>query len=316
MKKFITTLLVAFLCFSMTACSCGKSSDSYSKIKGSYFLDNPNLMGVGDVNETCTYSLSIKPYQSAKITAEDISGFYRVNLADTTYDVGGEEVNCYKLTAIFEMTGKYVYKGTIIPIDDSFKVDVYFYGADKNLKPIHTEKTMKSTSAYVLTDKVEINTIEYSYSIDYTDTHANVSFTEVSDVFNLPEAFSKELPSNFIENELLLLYPRLFNLKDGYNVKQSTFVAVQNQNIKLATNRISTGTSVEMTYEHLGRTYNSIKLDCISLCQNSTYSGPLLYGYYSTLDGSSFNNAILFKIESGIDQVGQLVYTLTNYERG
>lgn len=314
MKK---TIFAIFLCL-LTVFATGCSATTSVSQSGSYWLKNSKITEVADVNESCEYSVTVEKNEKSSITPT-LSGSYTTSLTKDVYN----ETVCYKLVASLTLSGSYEYKGDTVPVDDFVHSEIYFLGEDKNLKPLFVQKRVKSTSPVEdLNGNVEFKEISYDYSIAYGKT-ATVNFNETSadKVFSLKNEFEKKLSyKSFCENELLLFYPRMFNLaKDGIVSSVKTYdvttnkistasIAVQSKNKDMKVDLLYTDTTV---FKALHK--DSVKTDCVSLSLSGTYSGPSIYAYYVTLD-DRYTRASLIKVETPVYLVGKLVYNLKTFE--
>lgn len=325
MKKIIALLFSCIFCFSLaTGCSCTSTTTSYTK-DGAYWLKEHTEHGVVDVIEESEYSISVTDTDGYDVKTEiDEESYYKTKLTKTETPVeGAEEAYCYKLETTMVLKGKYIYKSEETEIDDSMTSVVYFRGYKDNLKPYKTEKHVVSTSPVNNGNKIEFKKIEYSYTIDY-GSKAVTSFTEIvpdgeDKILSTPEKAEKAYySSSFCENELLTFYPRMYIIKDGFNISLSTFSVLQNQKINLTVQEESYNKELALTSDCSidGRNYfitdNPVNVDCLSFCQSGTYSGQKIYAYYITHTTYKTNH-VLIKFKSPVFAVGYFEYNLKSY---
>lgn len=324
MKKIIAFLFVCVFCFSIaTGCSCSSTTTSYTK-DGAYWLKNRQEHGIVDVIEESEYSISVTDTKGYDVQAEITEGSYRTKLTKTKTPVeGAEEPYCYKMETTMVLKGKYIYKSEETEIDDHMKSVVYFRGYKDNLKPYKTEKHVVSTSPVSKNDKISFEKIEYEYTVEY-GSKAITSFTEIASegrdkILSTPEKATKSYnSSSFCENELLAFYPRMYIIKDGFNISLSTFSVLQNKKINLTVQAESCNKELTLNNQckidgnDYSITNNPVNVDCLSICQSGTYSGQKIYAYYITHTKYKTNH-ILIGFKSPIATVGYFEYTLKNY---
>ncbi len=309
MKKIFC--LVLALLTALTFAGCSSCSSSTASPDGSYWLKTPTVMAVANVEERATYSVSVTPFKNSEITP-NLVGEYTTCLIVCELPRENHAV-FYNLQTSLTLTGTYTYNDQIIPVNDTATSTVIFYGADKKLKPYFSTKSMVSTSP-ILDDNGDIafETYDFSYLIDYSGKNAKITYTDNSEDNNtgLPESktFKNFYSSTFCENELLTMYPRMFERSSDFSLSLRT-VSATNQ--KMETIKVSTASYNKDMAENYWNKPN-FKVDCLQFYKSGTYSGIAINAYYAN-KSETLAKHVLVKMETGIANVGTMTYTLTHF---
>ena len=186
-------------------------------------------------------------------------------------------------------------------------------GADKKLKPVKSTKRMVSTSP-ILDDSGDIafDTFDFSYEIDYSGKHAKVTYTDNTEdknaEFPASKTFKNFYSSTFCENELLTMYPRMFDRSSSFDLSLKTLNAA---NQKMETIKVSTASYEKEIAENYWNKPNFM-VDCLQFYKSGTYTGIAIKAYYANKE-EALAKQVLVKMETGIANVGTMTYTLTSF---
>lgn len=302
-KSFRTALtgITALACAIAAGCSspfsCGGEQKTYN------LFDNEKWLGTG-IYEVCTYGIEYKKPDSSEgeektlpVTVEISPESYLKTTLSWSYD---RETPCYKFETELKVKGTYSSgsesEKRVCAFDDLTTSTCYFL-KDK-LAPIYSEKTVKNTTPYSSSDGYTFAKTHYTYTCSY-DKAANKATVTVKDlgkeneedVYYKVEDSSRDYENynnNFIDNELLLLFPRTCALEEGYYQSFKTLdvlsAKIHDMRIAVSTNAPSFKFITPSDYTvngetHAGETFNAHN---VTLTINSTFSGSgLSLGYQS-----------------------------------
>ena len=312
MKKLVCLLLTIISLFTITGCS--SCSSSTAKPEGSYWLTNPAVMEVANVEETCTYSVTVEKFSGAEITP-NLTGTYTTTLSTVTA-IDQPETPYYRLESTLLLTGTYTYKEQEIAVDDIVESVVVFSGTSNNLKPLFSQKSMRTTSPIINGNgDIDFEVYDFSFDVDYSTKKAIIEYTDNSQDgnANLPQTktFKNFYSSSFCENELLLMYPRMFERSSSFSLSLKT---VNAPNQKMETIEVSTLSYKKPLEQNLwNKTEDGgLLIDCLQFYKKGTYSGIAMKAYYANKQ-ETFARHALVKLETGIANVGTMIYTLTKF---
>ena len=321
MKKIICLILAILTTFAFAGCSCS-GSDSSVDVGGSFWLKESLFLDVPEnFYESATYSVKIKKSSGSDIDLTIENGTYSyefksVSIGETTPKL------YYQLDTTLVIKGAYKYNNQTYPVDDLVFSSVIFSGANEVLKPIASTKKIKTTTP-VLNGKgnTSFENYDFSYTVDYTaddGDDAVITYTDNKGNSKLPanKTIDDFFSTSFCENELLTLYPRMFEREEDFDLSLDVLNPV---NQTEETINVSTR-SFETPYTWNG---NDLLVDCLAFTKSGTYSGIPIIAYYTSNFGKELANGQrvnqrnlkhrLIKMETGIADVGTLVYELTNF---
>ncbi len=222
MKKFskiLTVLTLIIIVLSLTACSNAKLSTS-----NYLWFKNPSAFK-SNFKETLTYDLSFVNVTNADSTPVKVEG-YSLEIDDGSYVTTLEaktdkDGNYYVYTTEFNLKAKYVTPNDSREFVDSFKTEVRF---SETLTPISTKKEYRS----------EFSDYKYDYELTYDSSEATAVLKE-SDLSgtNFKDntfSFKKYTKGAFIDNDLILLIPRLYNVNSSFIQEFKTIDVLSNKN--------------------------------------------------------------------------------------
>lgn len=326
MKKIITAVTALILsAFLFTACSSESLTfdGMYWNKSGEYFTFQKNMQ------EICTYSLSVEHVTEADknvVKNDDISmsikptSYYETTL--TAINDGGE---CkYKYTTHLVLNGSYTVKNNTIEFDDDVFTETLFKLKSDNFLPYYS--TRRSSCSYPALDDdngIFLCPISYEQRAEYEGDKVKATITPTSDEFNQLDSVkgTKEYKINkdtYIDNELITLLPRAFNLSNGVYQKFTTvdylpnlsrkmiYSTMGNDNVSIANIGVS-GYKLngrEVDYDALNATRVFINID-------DTFQGAPIEVYYAKDDENTPHHQRMLLAYSRINSnIGYIKYTL------
>lgn len=223
--KKLTLLLVLLICvFSTTACS-GSSSLS---LNGYLWFKNPSTFSP-NWTETCVYELSFVNQTPKDSTFVGVEG-YSLNIQTGVYTTtlksysNTEKGNYYVYTTEFTLLGEYVVPN---PEDTGYeKLEESFVTVTEfkdDLSPIRSEKHYASS----------FSNYKYDYVLTYGDNNATATLKESSfsgeGLIEQTFEFSKYNKKAYIDNDILLLTQRLFNVDSSFTRQFKTIDVLSNK---------------------------------------------------------------------------------------
>lgn len=322
MKKIICLMLALLLSLAFAGCSCAGSS-SFNEPEGAFWLQNPLFLSVpDDFSESAEYKVSVTKSKDSKITPT-LSGTYGYTLSTITNPE--TNANYYLLETSLVLNGTYVYNEQTYTVNDSIESMVVFNGVDEKLKPLYTEKSIKTTTPVLNGNgNTTFENYEFSYTVDYSvdsGKDALITYTDTKGNSGLPasQTFDGFFSSSFCENELLTLYPRMYTRDEDFSL--SLKVLNPANNVKETIN-VTTQT-FEATYSENYWNNPELLVDCLTFTKSGTYSGIPIYAYYASNQGKKLENGkrinqsylkhVMVKMQTGIADVGTMTYELTSF---
>ena len=276
LNKFLTFILLAVLTLTLTACGNTPLSTD-----GFFWFEDSTSFPNGYV-EVLTYDVSLThttPSNSSEVklegyTLEITNGKYETKL-ETKKNTNGDY---YVYTTSFILEGSYLTPNDSTEFTDTFTTISEFY---KDLTPIKTEKIYNS----------ELSAYSYEYEINYNGNTANCKTTEVLGSKNQTTdefSFEKYNENAFIDNDLMLLYGRLFNVDSSLSQSFSTIDAlsqkIQKMYYKVGVSNENVDVKSLDNYVINGVTPTEPKINCarVGISIADTFSGSTIETYYAT----------------------------------
>ena len=303
LKKFLTSVLLAVLVLTLTACG-----NIPLLTDGFFWFEDSTSFPNGYV-ETLTYDVSLAhttPSNSSEVKLEgytlDIEeGKYVTNL-ETKKNTNGDY---YVYTTSFILKGSYLTPNSSTEFTDTFTTRTEFY---KDLAPIKTQKVYDS----------ELSGYAYSYEINYSGNNANVSLTERTGTKNEnPSNFSFEKYNEnaFIDNDVILLYGRLFNIDSAFSQSFSTIDVLSRKLHKMAYNVGISNENMDVksldNYAINGVAPTEQKVNCarVGISISDTFAGNTIETYYAT-DHKTHRHRLVETYTKLTGDIGYLKFTL------
>ncbi len=217
MNKIFKKCCLALACLLLAGCGTGQQQKTYTPTFHNW------RHGDAAFKETCTYSVTYKPFADAEHANKSITVEYYPEsaLTVTVETVSGEaEHNAdYKLTAVYALNGKYKLTSgaKTLEFEDRVTNTVWFCVKSGVFAPVRSEQHAVSTvptGANPSDPATAFATLDYHYSIDYSDDEASSEFVldDKSDAayFNLADGEKKtaDLGNNFVDINMLFFFPR------------------------------------------------------------------------------------------------------------
>ncbi len=322
MKKIVTLLTTLVLIFSLFGCSKVK----VSLFTASNFLDTPSNHSISSVNETLTYAVSYKQAENENtlvISLDSDKSTYTTVLTNTTYN----ETACYLLETSLNMVGEIDNAGQKTALNDTITTKCYFLGVENALRPLYSERTVKSNSIVrtsavnATTHTYEVNYYDYDIKTTYQDNNAKVSLTvnqkpdsdENFVSYENHEFSNVDNGSAYVDNELLLFAPRAMTLTNATSKSFYTIDAVSVKNHKMALTSITEEPTKTITPSNY---FNGIEKVLEVLCYgvtfkiNSNASGSSIVAYYADANNKSERARMIMAETSASYGLGTYTYSI------
>jgi hypothetical protein len=321
MKKIVKTATAALAltaCLLPTLASCSTYSSSFSNT----WYKNSETKRYNDTNETLEYKVTFEKGSNTSYSVEYNDGIYTLELKNEQRD--GNSV--YSLTSRLEISGKFTVNGESKEFSDEVTSVCYFYNASQAMRPVYSEKTVKSTSpaAQTATTLAEAYT-EYDYTVtcDYNEQCTAVTYAykdnldsanDKGDTVSLSDTYTT------LDNEELFFALRGLSLDDSsteslyvfnpYTAKQELLTIASGSTGKLAT-------PFSFVNTENGEEAQDYTPDCraITVTRNATMTGTSIGAYYATnnteTSANDLRHVMLQMISPLSYKLGTLTYTLT-----
>lgn len=337
MKLLKKCIAVVFAAFSVFACACTGNQVSYTLFGGSFWLNSTEIVDVGTVNETCVYDITLTPAEKAPFTAEYDDGT-ALTTKLTNYSENGK--NYYKFTVEMVVKGRYKFGDTEVPVDDSIVSECIFSGLKEQFYPLRSSKTVTSTSVNYYENSLSFTFFSYKQTVEYSDDKkATVKIEQYNE---MPESLKTEelkalvyeakttasedtydkLGSPFIDNELMLFFPRAAELTAGFSVRYNSLDALAKTVRKMSVSVSSEKSDSEIKLSDYSINGSAAKEKTI-VCSNATiaisdsFSGSAQNLYFAKADAKNENKRRLVQMETQLPYLGgKMVYTLRSVTYG
>lgn len=222
MKKFskiLTVLTLIFVVLSLTACSNASLTTS-----NYLWFSNPSAFK-SNFKETLVYDVSFVNTTNADSTPVKVDGYnleveegYYTTTLEAKTDKNG---NYYVYTTELKLKATYIKPNSSQAFTDTLKTVSRF---TENLTPITTTKEYFS----------EYDNYKYRYEINYEEKKATATLVE-SDIEennfkNNTFTFNNYTKGAFIDNDIILLAPRLYNVTNSFFQEFKTIDVLSNKN--------------------------------------------------------------------------------------
>ncbi len=211
LKKLTLFLILAISVFSMTACS----ASSNLAINGYLWFKNPSSF-TPNWTETSVYDITFTNVTPSKSDAVGTEG-YSLNITSGTFTTtlksftNTENGNYYVYTTEFNLVGEYVVPNPAETgydkVEESYQTVTEF---KDDLTPIRSEKHYES----------QFSNYKYDYVLTYAGNTATAKLTESSingeGKNEQTFTFEKYNKKAYIDNDILLLAHRLFNVNSSF----------------------------------------------------------------------------------------------------
>lgn len=226
-KKLLLLLTLGVCVFSMTACSSTNLSTN-----GYLWFKNTSAFARHGWTETSTYDVSFvhaTPHNSTEVKVDGYSLEITEGKYITTLKTFRDNGNYYEYTTKLILKFKYIVpnpetEGVYETHEETVNTTTKF---KENLTPVKSVKTYSST----------FSNYHYEYEINYSGSTATANLTETDLEGNYPNkqnfTFKKYNKKAYIDNDILLLIPRLFNVDDNFSREFRTIDVLSNKNFDM-----------------------------------------------------------------------------------
>lgn len=330
-KKLFRTAftgLTALTCVFAAACSspfsCGGEQKTY------YLFTNEKWLANGTY-EVCTYGIEYKKPEADKDGKEaDLPVRIEISpesslVTKLSWD-NYKGTPCFKFETTLTIIGSYQTGGEsdkkVAEFSDETTSVCYFL-KDK-LSPVYSEKTVKNTTPYSTSTGYNFVKTHYEYSCAYDSSSAKATVTvndlgkeNENDLYyevENGERTYENYNNNFIENELMLLFPRTCALEEGY---YQSFKTLDVLSAKIHDMRIAVSTSAPSLKYIAPKGYNvdgventgkEINAHNVNITINSTFSGSELKFGVASAETENYR-LLTFKTDYAYN-LGSLNYSL------
>ena len=224
LKKLTLLLTLAVSVFALTACSANTLA-----VNGYLWFNDPSVFNPNFV-ETSVYDVSFVNQTPSNSTKVEVEG-YSLNVKSGVYTTVLKSFrnpqglgDYYEYTTSFTLVADYVVpnpeNGVYEVIEESFATKTIF---KSDLTPITSEKSYQSS----------MSNYKYSYVIEYSGSTATASLRESTledkNVNEQTFTFKKYNKKAYIDNDILLLTQRLFNIDGSFTRSFKTVDVLSNK---------------------------------------------------------------------------------------
>lgn len=287
-KKLTVAVVLLFTLLFSTACSSVPLN-----VNGYYWFKNQAVAGfVTEFSEESRYEVSVvnkTPSNSDEIKVEGVSfenviGSYVTTLT-TTNDKDGNQF--YQYETEFSFTADFKNATSVTQVNDNFKTKTLF---NKDLSPISSHKEYSATRTKAGEDPSKYSYV-YDLSYDNSKNKATCVLTEYPDdaanktVTNL--SFNKFSDGAFVDNDILLLIGRVFDVTKDFSRQFKTIDVLSNKNHKMILYATASNDNLDVKKIEDGYLLNGDAKKDIDACHlnlkiNDTFSGYPIECYYAT----------------------------------
>lgn len=334
LKKFKRSLfcaLTAFVCIAQAGCStpfgsCGGEQKTY------YLFGNEKWLASG-ITEICTYDIEYKKPEADKDGNETalpvtIEISPESSLVTTLSWDNYNGTPCFKFETTLKVKGTYSSGSDGEKTADEFSDEtssVCYFLKDK-LSPLYSEKTVKNTAPSASNGSYKFLKTHYFYSCAY-DKKANKVSVTVKDLGKEEGIDEKNYypvedsardydnyDNSFIDNELLLLFPRTCALEEGYyqSFKTLDVLSAKIHNMRVAVSSSAPSfkyvTPSGYTVDNTAHEGDEINAYNVAVTINSTFAGSELSFGVASAENQNYR-LLTFKTEYAYG-LGSLNYSL------
>lgn len=322
--KFFRKTLLFLTCACLIFCYACAPTKTYNLFSGSYWLKTHEVGQIAPVNETCTYTLSVVGSRASNIYMKlDESSIFTTKLENSTYN----GVACYKFSTNLSLKGSYVRGTEETPFNDTQTSECYFLGTNSKFAPLFSTKSVSTTTPFSRESGYVFATIEYKYDVTYNmekgEATAKVvcgeNTTKGYEVEEYERTFEKINATAFIDNQMLLFFPRACKFESGFYQTFNTLdvLAQTVHRMRISVNSTAPTSEISLadfsvngrplaTSEKLRKfnTYN------VLIQINSNFSGAALEFNYDATDTSDNLNTLVKYAQELPLNLGKLTYTI------
>lgn len=298
--------------FVLTGCS----SQAPFTLSGTYFLDDPTMLGVGEIDEISTYNVAFKANENASVSLTLASGTYTTHLFTSEYN----GTRCYEYTTTLKTSGSYVIDEDATDFEDTVETVCFFLGVDNNLKPLYSKRTVNAHSLVSKDNSYVAEYYDYVIETVYGKSSATVIFTPDKEVstgsYSLEvgeHPFSKVFENTYFDNEMMLIAMRTMDLNSTFSATFKTIDSLSNAVRELSLSPDSDpAEKLEISYVNSGEKINNIDTFKYNLKLTGTFTGSsIILNYASRTNEKEGQRLVKMQVEAPLS-LGTFTYTITN----
>ncbi len=300
--KLLTATALAIFTLALTACNkTTLSTDGY------FWFEDATSFPNGFV-EKLTYDVSVAHTTPSNSTELKLDG-YSIEVTEGVYTTTLKTItganDRYEYVTELNLKGSYVTPKETKEFIDTFKTTTEF---SKDLSPIKSVKEYSS----------ELSGYAYNYQITYQGSTANCTLTEFVGSDNKATVsfpFDKYNESAFVDNDLMLLYGRLFNIDASFSQSFKTIDVLSRKTHDMAYRAGISGEKLDVksldNYALNGVQPTDAKVNCvrIGISINDTFSGSSIEAYYAT-DHQTHRHRLIETYTRITGDIGYLKFSL------
>ena len=289
---------------------------------GNYWFSDASANFNTPFIETCVYDVSVtsttfnssaevkNPYG---VKLELTSGTYTTTL-ETREGEGGKRYYIY--TTSLEISGSYIFPGEpqqVKSFSDYYTTRTEF---TENLVPIVSSRTVDNNTLLVVNnDSYGVVSYKYDYTVTYGEKDASVVINEYDDKgVSYPTRYTVKKYTNgaYVDNNTLLLIPRVYNLVGGFQKSFKTIDVLrqQNQNMIIYCPTEELDVKNFPSYELNGvKSEEQVSAGRLMVAIQDTYSGAPIEAYYAT-DKTTHRHRLVRVYNMLNENLGYLCYSL------
>ena len=306
--------LAAPLCL---LCAC--TTQSSLSFSANWYSDTALIENISDTYEHLEYAVTFRGSEDETHSVDYDDGIYTTTLRSKLYKLpDGTSETVYVYSTELSITGRYTYNGeTSETFEDSVTSEVVFRNIKNRLAPVHSLKTVKSTSPVTNPDSLENSFLEYRYtyevSYDVNLTQATVVYTDLAAENAEPKetVIPISVQGSYLDNEQILFALRGLDLSMEASFSSINPVGTKVESLSVAS---PASTTVSLKNADLNGTVKDYEIDAysVTLYYNSTLAGSAQTLYYAQTVPSSntYRNALLYMEVPVMNEMGTLCYSL------
>lgn len=304
-RKFLVLAILILTVFTLSACSNVSLSAN-----GYLWFKNPSAFK-SNFKETLVYDVSLVHTTNSNSTEVKVDG-YTLEIQEGTYTTtleakSDKNRNYYVYTTEFNLKANYVAPQESLEFTDTFKTVTEF---NENLTPIKTTKDYRS----------EFSNFKYSYVLNYESDKATASLVESDVDGKYPHeqefTFKKYTKGAFVDNDMILLVPRLYNISNSFSQQFKTIDVLSNKNYDMQYYAYLKDENVDVKvlsgYTLNGSAVGEDGIQCnhVQVIIDDNFSGNPIECYYAQ-DRDTHRHRLI-ETYTYFGSIGYLKYTLTS----
>ena len=320
LKRLAGLLLFTPLLF-LSACA----STSGLTLTANWYASTTNYGGLTGTHEELTYAVAFEGNNSSsKLRLQYDNGRYTTLLESALIAESGNRLGYHYHTEL-EITGRYFYKGQQgADFTDTVVSDVWFLDVSEGLRPVRSEKTVKSTVPNTLADSVANVATEYNYRYvaEYNEalTRTTITYTDLKTPNAEPEVTELKLSGKgtFFDNEQVLFALRGVDMTSSLRFKTVNPATRETAKLASSDTPVSRQYNAEFSMKVGGgepvteaRTLNTYSLSLGYSGNNPGRTQSYVYAQCTSPDANTYRNVLLHMETHALYDLGTFKYDLT-----